>query len=165
MTSSRPSSEGPLATGFNHIAVITQDLDRACAFYAGVFDAEVLQVPDLPGTRGAMVRLGPSVALVLTEVLGGSVHAEGSIQSLQRGHLDHFGFDVPDAAALEAVRRRLIERGASDGTVSDYGSFLSVYFVDPDGMASEVCWVRDRSLSDLHPPVPFAGLLASSPDA
>jgi hypothetical protein len=31
--------------------------------------------------------------------------------------------------------------------------------VDPDGMASEVVWVRDASFADAHPPVPFTGSL------
>ena len=43
-------------------------------------------------------------------------------------------------------------RAASDGTINDYGPMLSVHFVDPDGMASEVCWMRDPSSVDAHPP-------------
>ena len=79
-------------------------------------------------------------------------HADGHGESLQRGHLDHVGFDVPTAAALEEIRARLVACGASDGQIHDYGSLVTVNFVDPDGMASEVCWLRDPELADLHPP-------------
>ena len=34
------------------------------------------------------------------------------------------------------------------------------YFVDPDGMDSEVCWLRDPSFAGAHAPVPFTGDLA-----
>ena len=138
--------------GFNHLAVLTTDLERLGAFYCDVFGGRAVDVPAQPGSRRAIaVRFGERSALVLVEVEDNE-HAQGVDESLQRGHLDHVGFDVPTAAALEEIRERLVACGASDGHIHDYGSLVTVSFVDPDGMASEVCWLRDPELADLHPP-------------
>jgi catechol-2,3-dioxygenase len=83
---------------------------------------------------------------------------------LDRGHIDHLAFDVPGGRALETIRRRLVEQGASDGAVSDYGPLLSVYFTDPDGMGAEACWVRDPSYQGFHAPEPFTGDLVALDD-
>jgi hypothetical protein len=40
---------------------------------------------------------------------------------------------------FEEIRRRLIERGASDEFVTDWGPVLSLFFRDPDGLEGEVC--------------------------
>jgi hypothetical protein len=41
--------------------------------------------------------------------------------------------------AFEEIRRRLIDRGAADEFVTDFGPVLSMFFVDPDGLELEVC--------------------------
>jgi len=33
--------------------------------------------------------------------------------------------------------------GASDGTITDFGAALSVFFRDPDGLEAEVVWNKD----------------------
>lgn len=132
-----------LSSGVSHAAIVTADLERLVEFYAGVFDAEVLDVPVQPGAeRAALVRLAPSCALALLEVPE-SPHATGHGPELARGHVDHLALDVASADTLAEVGRRLVARGASDGAVSDYGAMVCVGFTDPDGMRSEVCWVRD----------------------
>ena len=55
-----------------------------------------------------------------------------------RGRLDHFGLQAASAESFEAIRRRLVERGASDGNVNDFGSVRSLFFRDPDGLEGEV---------------------------
>ena len=150
----------PLVTGLNHVALVTADLDRRAAFSVAVFAAEVIDVPAPPGTRAVVVQLAERAGLAVME-LPTSAHVRGSSRMLDRGHLDHFAVDVPDGRSLEAVRRRLVAQGASDGAVSDYGPMLSVYFADPDGMAAEACWVRDPSYAGFHAPEVFTGDLAA----
>jgi len=148
----------PAVTGFNHVAVLTGDLDRLVAFYCDVLGGEAADVPTQPGAnRARLVRLGPTAALVVLEVAADHPHADGHAGELQRGHLDHVGFEVATAADLEAIRDRLVARGASDGHIHDYGALVTVGFTDPDGMSTEVCWLRDPSLADLHHPVPYEG--------
>ena len=150
-----------LVTGINHVALVTSDLDRLSEFYVAAFDAAVLDVPSPPGTRTVVIQVAASAGLAVME-MPTNPHVAGSSRMLDRGHLDHLAFDVPDGPALEAVRRRLVALGATDGAVSDYGPMLSVYFTDPDGMGAEVCWVRDASYHGFHAPEPFAGELGDA---
>jgi len=50
-------------------------------------------------------------------------------------------FDAPEA--FETIRARPVDAGASDGTVNDFGTDLSLFFRDPDGLESEFL-VRKR---------------------
>lgn len=154
-----PAPTTPLVSGLNHAALMTSDLDRLVAFYVDVFDGEYLQTPAPPGMRAATVRLSATSGLALLE-MPDNAHVAGSTAMADRGHIDHIALEAPTPAALEAVRQRLVAAGACDGTVSDYGALFSVYFVDPDGMGCEVCWIRDPSFTDTHAPVPFTGDLA-----
>jgi catechol 2,3-dioxygenase-like lactoylglutathione lyase family enzyme len=145
---------GPLLSGINHVAIVTADLDRLCTFYEEVFDAVAVDVVSPPPTRGKLVHLSPGCALALMEAPA-SPCAAASPTPFERGHLDHIGLDVTSAAALAEIRRRLVARGASDGAVHDYGAMLALVFTDPDGMAGDVGWLRDRTPSaEFHVPVP-----------
>jgi hypothetical protein len=49
-----------------------------------------------------------------------------------------FGLQAASADSFETIRRRLVERGASDGSVNDFGAVRSLFFRDPDGLEGEV---------------------------
>jgi catechol 2,3-dioxygenase-like lactoylglutathione lyase family enzyme len=148
-----------LVAGLNHVAIVTRDLERITRFYHEVFGCERVDVPAPPGSGpAAVVRLGPQAGIAFVEAAA-HPDAVGSTRELARGHLDHVALDAASPAELGRARDRLVERGASDGRVHDYGPMLCVSFVDPDGMGSEICWIRDSSLVGLHPPVPVEGPL------
>lgn len=134
--------------GVNHIAILTADMDRFIRFYQEAFDATV--VSDNPkhggreGERMVVMTLGgPSMFNVFQ--VPANTQAEVQTPMFGRGRIDHFGLNASSREALEAVRQRLIQLGASDGTVTDFGSALSVFFRDPDGLEAEVLWTKDRS--------------------
>jgi hypothetical protein len=64
----------------------------------------------------------------------------------ERGHLDHLGLDVADAATFELLRERLVAHGATDGAVTDFGVSRNVWFEDPDGHGSEIVLWGDGPL-------------------
>lgn len=134
-----------LSNGCNHVAVVTEDLDRFLRFYTEVFDAQVRCELDEGPVRHALLDLGGGFALHPFELAGGSVHERGSATMFDRGHLDHLAIDVPDVAAFEEVRRRLVVRGASDGAVTDFGVTRNVWFEDPDGHGCEIAVWADGS--------------------
>lgn len=128
-----------LTAGVEHLAVVTTDTGALHRFYQNVFDAEVVRDDRLPeGGRLSFVRLGESFELNVFELAAGSA-VTGSGRMFQRGGLDHFGLRARDITAFKELRRRLVEAGASDGFVTDFGPVLSVFFRAPDGLEAEVC--------------------------
>jgi catechol 2,3-dioxygenase-like lactoylglutathione lyase family enzyme len=143
-----------LLTGINHVAVLTEDLDRFVAFYRDVFELEVVFEETTPAFRHAILRTGPGSWLHPAEVPG-SPHGTASAAQFERGHLDHLALTASSTEAFGTVRSRLVECGASDGAVDDLGAFHSLGFVDPDGMQVELVVVVDASLAGIHEPRPL----------
>ena len=129
-----------LLNGINHIALISKDIDELRAFYTEVFDAEVGPTkPD--GDKGdetmTMIRIGPHTELNVFTIQG-NPEPDRQTPMWGRGRLDHFGLQAASAESFETIRQRLIEHGASDGDVNDFGSVRSLFFRDPDGLEGEV---------------------------
>ena len=144
---------GVLVDGINHVAVLTADTDRLVEFYGEVFGATVdgeLRPDD--GLRLTLVKVGPHSELNVFEI-DGNDEASRQLPMFGRGRLDHLGLQAADLDAFETIRDRLVERGASDGFVTDFGQVFSVFFTDPDGLEAEVCVANpDRVPGVLNPP-------------
>ncbi len=131
-----------LLSGINHVAILTSDLDRLCAFYTEVFEAEL--EPEMPAGEGArlrFVKVGPTAELNVFQVEG-NTEAERQTPMFGRGRIDHLGLEAPSVEAFDTIRQRLMARGVSDGFVTDFGPVLSLFFRDPDGLEAEVCVVN-----------------------
>jgi catechol 2,3-dioxygenase-like lactoylglutathione lyase family enzyme len=121
----------------NHVALLTTDTDRLVDFYTEVFDAKLFaqQQPE-PGMKLTFVEIGPATALNVFEFEGKD---QPRTPMFGRGPIDHLGLQAASKEAFDTIRTRLLERGATDGFVTDFGGALSVFFVDPDGLECEVC--------------------------
>jgi len=126
-----------LSIGINHVALLTHDIDAFTAFYVDMFDAEVLFDLDEDGLRHAAVGVGGGAALHAF-ALPDHPQAAASSDIFRRGHIDHLAINVEDEETLYEARRRLVERNASDGVVTDFGVLKSISFHDPDGLEVEV---------------------------
>jgi catechol 2,3-dioxygenase-like lactoylglutathione lyase family enzyme len=145
-----------LLNGFNHVAVLTGDTERLQAFYAEVFDAEVLrdgpEADDKPDVRMTVIHVGPSAELNVFEIVG-NTEAERQTPMFGRGRLDHLALQAQSIEAFDIIRDRLIARGAADEFVTNFGPILSVFFRDPDGLECEVCVANpDARPGVSHPP-------------
>ena len=128
-----------LLSGINHVAVLTSDTDRLCAFYRDMFDAVVdgeLRPND--GMRLTFLKVGDTSELNVFEI-DGNTEAQRQTPMFGRGRLDHLALQAPSIAAFDTIRDRLTAAGASDGFVTDFGAILSLFFRDPDGLEGEVC--------------------------
>jgi catechol 2,3-dioxygenase-like lactoylglutathione lyase family enzyme len=125
-------------TGCHHVALVTEDLDRLLTFHREVFDGRVAWVLEEEGTRHGAIELGGGFHLHAFELAGGNPHARGLPDVFTRGHVDHLALEAPDEVTLQDLRHRLVARGASDGTLHDFGSTRQVWFEDPDGHRCEV---------------------------
>jgi catechol 2,3-dioxygenase-like lactoylglutathione lyase family enzyme len=131
----------PVTTGFNHVATVTADLDRAVAFYEQAFGAvktfEMAKEPDHP--RMAILDLGGGAALNVFEADSEDEIVGDRRRSGHRGPIDHFGIAVDSLATLQQVRDRLAQMGTDIGEIHQLGGIWSLFFRDPDGMELEVC--------------------------
>lgn len=131
-----------LLSGIHHVATITRDMDRLVAFYGGVFDAHPIFDLIAPGIdlRHVGIDLGQGFlhAWEVPEEQTGTFPQD----MFRRGRTDHFALCAPNEEALETLRSRLVDADACDGSITDFGSVLSVWFTDPDGMELEVCCFR-----------------------
>lgn len=132
-----------LVDGINHVAFITRDLDRLADFYRRIFDAALVLDITGHGLRHGMIQIGPACVLHAFE-MPDSPQAEPGQKIFERGRLDHIAISAASKDAFDALRERLVAAGASDGTVTDFGALLSVFFRDPDGMEAEVCWKKEE---------------------
>jgi catechol 2,3-dioxygenase-like lactoylglutathione lyase family enzyme len=128
-----------LLDGVNHVAILTNDTDRLHAFYREVFDAEVSQdMAAGPGARLSFIDVGPHTELNVFQV-DDNDEAARQTPMFGRGRIDHMGLHASSIEAFDTIRDRLIERGSTDGFVTDFGPILSLFFTDPDGLEGEVC--------------------------
>ncbi len=127
-----------LLNGVNHIAWISKDADRLGRFCEQVFDAVIGPTrPHAPGETMTVIDIGPATQLNVL-VIDGNTEADRQAPMWGRGRIDHVGLAAASAAAFEIIRSRLVEAGASDGRVNDFGGALSIFFRDPDGLEGEV---------------------------
>src|SRR5687767_3402135 len=122
-----------LLGGINHIGMITADTDRLLEFYRDVFDAEAETLQQGEGFRLTMVHVGPTAELNVFEIDGNEEHRR-QVPMFGRGRLDHLALEAASIESFDVIRARLLERGATDGFVTDFGHILSLFFRDPDGL-------------------------------
>ena len=139
-----------LTAGIDHVATITNDADRVKTFYTTVFDATLERDgPEFPGgPRMMVINVGPTTALNVFEIETND-QADHQTPMFGRGRLDHIGLLAADLDAFTEIRERLFAAGATDGTVTEFGRKLSIFFRDPDQMECEVL-VANPDAEDGH---------------
>jgi catechol 2,3-dioxygenase-like lactoylglutathione lyase family enzyme len=152
----------PLTTGVNHVAVLTEDLDRFVDFYTSVFELDLVFTEATPAFRHAILRTGADSWLHPAEI-SGNAHANARPAMFDRGHLDHLALTASSTDAFEVARERLRERGACQGGVEDLGAFRSLWFEDPDGMHVELAVIVDPDLQGIHEPRPVESVRDPAP--
>ncbi len=124
----------------HHVAVVTADLERSIAFYAGVLGLKRLARPAF-STDGAWFAAGPlKVHIILTP--NGTFRATAEIDNADV----HFAMNTPD---FEAAVRELRSKGYSENLPpgdpksmvilrSSPAGFAQAYVLDPDNNVVEI---------------------------
>ena len=135
----------PLARGFDHVAMLTTDMERSVHFYEQVLEAVVTQEisPSADHPWMKVVEIGGGAALNIFEVPADAIVGDRR-RIGARGAIDHYGFAVESLDVLRTVRDRLLEAGAEAvGEIRPLGEQWSLFFRDPDGAELEVCCPQD----------------------
>lgn len=144
-----------LLLGINHVATLTSDTERIHAFYREMFEAEVVadmkEAPEGPGVRLSIVDIGGGTMLNIFQI-DGNAEAKRQVPMFERGRIDHMGLRAKDLQSFEEVRIRLMQRGAADDFVTDFGDHLSLFFRDPDGLEGEVLVENPDAVPGVHHP-------------
>ena len=141
-----------LLQGMDHVATITGDSDRLQRFYIDNFDAVVeSDGPEYPGgPRLTVINIGPATELNVFEI-DGNDQADRQTPMFGRGRIDHIGLHAASLEHFAEIRRRLMAAGATDGTVTEFGRKISLFFRDPDQMECEVLYANpDAAEGDLR---------------
>jgi catechol 2,3-dioxygenase-like lactoylglutathione lyase family enzyme len=127
-------------SGINHVTFLTADMDRLAAFYESVFGARrIVELPIPEGGRHALIDVGAGATLHPFEL---PIEPPSPQPMFARGRVDHFALNATDVDAFEVLRSRLVEYGATDGEVTDFGVMRVLTFTDPDGHTVELAhWV------------------------
>jgi catechol 2,3-dioxygenase-like lactoylglutathione lyase family enzyme len=135
------SSEAPRWRGINHLALVTPDMDATVRFYHGVLGMRLVSTLRAGPMRHYFFEMGPQNTVAFFEWAGAptfakpaGVRVDGPVQ------FDHLSFNLPDEAALLALRDRLTAAGVEITEVVDHDIMHSVYFTDPNGIALEASW-------------------------
>ncbi len=128
-----------LLAGINHVATITRDMERLLTFYEKIFGARPEFDLVAPGLNLRHVGINVGGALLHAWEVPEAQTGVFPREMFKRGRVDHLALAARDEDALEILRSRLVAAGACEGDITDFGSILSVWFIDPDGMEMEVC--------------------------
>jgi glyoxylase I family protein len=130
-------------TGYAHVRITVNDIDRSRAFYDEVFGFPVAH--ELPPDADAETRerlwflFGGVIYQLPTGLFGlRPVGPGGDFFDEDRVGLDHVSFAVTARSDLETVVSALDARGVAHGGVTDIGGGWILEFRDPDGIALEL---------------------------
>lgn len=154
--------------GFNHIDLATKDMAATRAFYEGILG--------FPVVRSDIVELevGGSAQHVFFDCGGGQMIAFASAENAPGrwpaeldtginkglglpGAVYHFAFEAGSLENLNALKASLESHGVAVRGVEDHeGWCRSIYFIDPNGLQLEYCWLsRPLNEDDAKPQVRF----------
>ena len=144
-TTDRPAGSIPWH-GLNHLALITNDMDATVRFWHGVLDAPLVATIGTDTFRHYFFSFGPTSSVAFFQYIGqhtNELAKPAGVFDARAGQFDHLSMDLPDEAALLALRSRLQEAGTEVTDVVDHGLMRSIYFTDPNGIALEASWWAD----------------------
>lgn len=139
--------------GLNHLALITNDLDATVRFWHGVLGAPLIATIGTSTFRHYFFAFGKQSSVAFFEYVGertNELAKPAGVFDPRAGQFDHVSMDLPDEAALTALRERLRAAGTEVTDVVDHGLMRSIYFTDPNGIALEASWWSDDP-TDIEP--------------
>ena len=135
--------------GVNHLALVTNDMDKTVRFYRDVLGMQVVGTAagEVNGThmRHYFFSMGPGSCIAFFEWPGVELppRKDSGVPASGR-QFDHVSIGVDSEETLEGLRKRLVQAGLPDSGVVDHGMVRSIYVEDPNGISLEFSvWTKD----------------------
>ena len=136
--------------GINHLALVTNDMEKTVRFYRDVLDMPlVAAIGNAPGGypyRHYFFETGANNTIAFFEWPGlvEEFHKPAGQPASGRIQFDHVSFDVESEEALMELQGRLQQAGVEVTPVIDHKFIHSIYFTDPNGIALEASvWITN----------------------
>ncbi|MEX2599687.1 MAG: VOC family protein [Dehalococcoidia bacterium] len=148
--------------GLNHLALVTNDMDKTVRFYRDVLGMEVVASIGGPGMRHYFFSIGPGSTVAFFEWPGIELppRKDAGVPATGR-QFDHVSISVDSEESLLEFQARLREKGVPASDLVDHGFLRSIYFEDPNGISLEfTVWVKDLEREpQLKDPNPVAAMI------
>ncbi len=141
--------------GLNHLALITDDMDTTVRFWHGVLGMPLVATLSTPTFRHYFFATGPAASVAFFEYRDepyARIDRAAGVFDSRSGQFDHVAVDLPDEAAVLALRDRIRACGSEATDVVDHGLMCSIYFTDPNGIACEASYWKDDPTGDVVAP-------------
>jgi len=138
--------------GFDHVAIITHDLDATVHFYSEVLGMQIGEIYEARDgkNRHCFIKPGPIAGqgLHFWEVPGAPLPPPFETLSWQQpasitsGLIQHIAFMLPDEAAALTLRQRLQQHNVQVSEITDLGTMRDMTFLDNNGTMLEAIWLK-----------------------
>ena len=128
-------------TGINHLAFITDDMEKTIRFYRDLLGMELESGIGHDGFRHYFFRLGEAqVAFFEYEGARPMVRKFHGTKTQEPLGFDHVSFTVASREGLFALKDKLEAAGFEVTGAVDHGIIWSIYFFDHNNIPLEVSW-------------------------
>ena len=141
--------------GINHLAMVTNDMEKTVRFYRDVLGMPlVAAVGNIPGGypyRHYFFENGPNNTIAFFEWPGmiEEYHKPAGQPFKGRLQFDHVSFDVESEEALLELKDKLEKAEVEVTPMIDHQIIHSIYFTDPNGIALEASvWIKNPTGHD-----------------
>ena len=146
-----------MLTGINHLAFITNDMEKTIRFYRDLLEMELNAGVGHGGYRHYFFKFGDA-QVAFFEYAGASPMERKFHGSPTREPLgfDHVSFTVGSREELFHFKDRLEAAGVEISGAVDHGTIWSIYFFDPNNIPLEISWncmevIKPPAMSDDDP--------------
>lgn len=130
-------------TGINHLAFITDDMEKTIRFYRDLLGLELVAGIGKEGYRHYFFLLGDGKSQIAFFEYEGAVPMEKKFPGVKTDKplgFDHVSMTVETKEDLFALRDELQAAGVKVHGAVDHGMFWSMYFYDPNNIPLEATW-------------------------
>lgn len=136
--------------GINHLAMVTNDMDKTIRFYRDVLGMPLVAALGIPMEqnryRHYFFETGPNSTIAFFEWPGmvEEFHKPAGMPARGRVQFDHISFDVESEEELLELQDKLAKAGVEVTQLVDHKFIHSIYFTDPNGIALEASvWITN----------------------